>query len=114
MSVDIFEMAFMENKKLSDADETKANTVKKVNKALSESKLNKRRTKMIKESNDDEINKSELDIDDEKEISDEGCSKKSKKKIISANKIKFTEDVDDIDIQSAEGIVVVYSDDIKP
>lgn len=86
MSIDLFEMAFMENKKLSESDEVRANTVKKVSKALSESKIN------VKEK----------------------CGKDKSKKKIAANKIKFTENVDDIDIQPAEGVVIVYSDEIKP
>lgn len=84
--VDVFEMAFTQNQKLSKDTEIKVETAKSVNKALTESKINTK----------------------------EACKKDDKKKKIAVNKIKFTEDIDDIDIQPAEGIVVVYSDEIEP
>lgn len=83
-NIDVFEMAFSQNQQLSEIADQKKSIIQKVNKALTESKI------------------STL----------EKC--KNAKKKIAINKIKFTEDIDDIDIQPAEGVVVVYSDEIKP
>ncbi len=81
-TINVFEMAFMQNANLNDETVNKSDAQKVTSKALSES--------IIK------------------------SSAKTTKESIKLNKLRFTEDIDDIDIQPSEDVVVVYSDKINP